>query len=110
MDSFEEFLDVTGDDARLVHCGEEDLAEYERIATEHSLIPHRNLAEPAALRKMAANECYFVTEKRLMRGFDYRGADQAASTTMAGSCGSSAARTKLSLLLTCPADTGRDYL
>ena len=59
---------------------------------------------------MRPSECYIVTQKRLMRGFDYRGADRAAPTTVAEPGVSSSARTKLSLLMACPADTRRDYL
>ena len=101
---------MAGDDAKLVHCDEKDLAAYERIATGRSLTVHHDVSSPALLRKMRPSECYFVTHKRLMRGFDYRGADRAALTTVTEPGVSSSARNKLSLLMACPADTQRDYL
>ena len=110
VDSFEKFLDKARDDAMLVHCEEKALDEYEQIATGRSLTVHRNVSNLTSLRNMKPSECYFVTHKRLMRGFDYRGADRAALTTVTEPGVSSSARNKLSLLMACPADTRRDYL
>ena len=76
------FLDETRDDAKLIHCDEEQLCGYKDIASSLGYLPHCNISQPSMLRQMAPTECYFVTDKRLMRGFDYRSKpiDSATST------------------------------
>ena len=107
--SFEAYLAAARDDAKLVHCEAAQLRAFELAATASGLVARYNVSDPARLRELRPTECLFVTEKRLMRGFDYRGAPIAVAT--AGTVGADdAVRIKLSLLLACPADTERDHL
>ena len=80
-----------------------------QIITDSGLTPRCDVSDPETLRKMKPSDCYIVTQKRLMRGFDYRGTpiDNATATLP---CEDSTSRTKLSLLLACSADTERDYI
>ena len=66
-----------------------------------------NLDDPDALRSLSNNTCYFVTEQRLMRAFDYRGKplNPEESTTAAD-----VKRVPCSLLIAKSSPTMRDYV
>ena len=77
------------------------------MATKAGYKVERDLDDPDKLRSLSSDTCYFVTQQRLMRAFDYRGEPLAAgaSTTAA-----EVARVECSLLIAKSSPTTRDYV
>ena len=82
--SFRDFLNRTQKQGKIVYANDDQLEELKAEAQQKVLTVFVNNEDVDQLRRLAPNQCCFVSQDRLMRGFDYRSlysADDASQET-----------------------------